>query len=165
VTIEKVHIPDLGHSDTVDVIELCVKPGDIIKVDQSLAVLESAKASMEVPSPFAGKVVSVQLKLGDKVLSGTLVAEIETTAASIPATPTTTIVEIQPVAITVATVAPVPAPAQVSAPISTVAVALMSKSGDSDPCDIYAGPAVRKLARDLGVELKDSSPAAHGNAS
>lgn len=155
MTIEKVHIPDLGHNDTVDVIELCVKPGDIIKVDQSLAVLESAKASMEVPSPFAGKVVSVQLKLGDKVLSGTLVAEIETAAASIPA-PSTAIVEIQPVAITAAAVAPVPAPAQVSAPISTdVAVALMSKSGDSDPCDIYAGPAVRKLARDLGVELKD----------
>ncbi|HQQ62580.1 MAG TPA: hypothetical protein PLF22_03305, partial [Pseudomonadales bacterium] len=82
-------IPDLGSADAVDVIELCVKPGDTVQVDQSLVVLESAKASMEVPSTCAGKVLELTVKIGDKVNSGAVVAVIETAAAESATPPTT----------------------------------------------------------------------------
>jgi pyruvate/2-oxoglutarate dehydrogenase complex dihydrolipoamide acyltransferase (E2) component len=64
VAKEAVIIPDLGSDDAVDVIELSVKPGDTVTVDQSLVVLESAKASMEVPSPLAGRIAGVDGKSG-----------------------------------------------------------------------------------------------------
>ncbi|TXH52114.1 MAG: biotin/lipoyl-binding protein, partial [Cellvibrionales bacterium] len=79
---ESVVIPDLGNADDVDVIELSVKPGDVVVVDQSLIVLESAKATMEVPSSVAGTVLALTVKVGDKVKSGAVIAEIETAAAS-----------------------------------------------------------------------------------
>ena len=71
---EAVIIPDLGSDDAVDVIELSVKPGDTVKIDQSLIVLESAKASMEVPSPIAGRIIELTVKIGDKVNSGSVIA-------------------------------------------------------------------------------------------
>lgn len=89
---ELVVIPDLGNADDVDVIELSVKPGDVVVVDQSLIVLESAKATMEVPSSVAGTVLALTVKVGDKVAGGTVIAEIETVAvnASAPAVMVTT---------------------------------------------------------------------------
>ena len=67
---ETIKIPDLGGGDGVEVIEVCVAVGDQVEVEDSLLVLESDKASMEVPAPKAGKVVSISLKVGDSVGEG-----------------------------------------------------------------------------------------------
>ncbi len=157
---EKVIIPDLGSADAVDVIELCVKPGDKIVVDQSLVVLESAKASMEVPSSCAGTVVELTVKVGDKVNSGAVIAIVETAAEASPKPPALAAAEITPAAtVSAATPAqPLPSiqdssaatsPAENQSPVESPSP--VAKSGT----EIYAGPAVRKLARELGVELRD----------
>nr|MBP6270571.1 dihydrolipoamide acetyltransferase [Rhizobacter sp.] len=66
----EVKVPDIGDFKTVDVIELLVKPGDIVKAEQSLITVESDKASMEIPSSHAGVVREMKVKLGDKVSEG-----------------------------------------------------------------------------------------------
>lgn len=156
---ESVAIPDLGNADDVEVIELSVKVGDTVAVDQSLIVLESAKATMEVPSSAAGKVLALTVKVGDKVTSGTVIAEIETTASAEPA-PTSA--------------APAPAvaeekvekrvePVVAKQPVATLPTAMPSTEQPQansvkttkSTTEIYAGPAVRQLARELGVELHD----------
>ncbi len=72
-----VKVPDIGDFQDVPVIEVLVKPGDVVKVDQSLITLESDKATMDVPSPVAGEVAEVVAKVGDKVSMGTLIARVE----------------------------------------------------------------------------------------
>ena len=72
-----VNVPDIGDFKDVPVIEVLVKPGDVVKVDQSLVTLESDKATMDVPSPIAGKVADVVTKVGDKVSMGVLIARID----------------------------------------------------------------------------------------
>lgn len=142
---ESVIIPDLGSDDAVDVIELCVKPGDTVKIDQSLVVLESAKASMEVPSSVAGRILELTVKVGDKVNTGAVIAWVETDAAAVS----------EPEA------APVVAekPAVVEKTVLAEKVAVTATLTTKTDADIYAGPAVRKLARELGVELRDISAA------
>lgn len=76
--LEKVYVPDVGEAAEVEVVELLVAEGDTISVDDSLLVLESDKASMEVPSPIGGKVVTIGVAIGDTVEEGTLLFEIET---------------------------------------------------------------------------------------
>ena len=163
---ELISIPDLGSGDEVDVIELCVKPGDSVVIDQSLIVLESAKASMEVPSTVAGRIISLSVKVGDKVLSGTVIAEIETDAPSKKvAEPTAEISTplIQPTAgAQITTDAQPTADTQITAQVTlshttaqtTVAVATSTAAATTSHA-LYAGPAVRKLARELGIELQD----------
>ena len=72
-----VSVPDIGDFKDVPVIEVLVKPGDVVKVDQSLVTLESDKATMDVPSPIAGTVADVVTKVGDKVSMGVLIARID----------------------------------------------------------------------------------------
>ena len=147
-------VPDIGSDSGVPVIELLVKVGDTIKKDQGLVTLESDKATMEVPSPFAGTVRELMVKVGDAITTGALVAMIEVveTAAAAPAA-----------AAAVASAAPAPAksaaveavaPAPVAAP--TVA-APVPPALDADallPGALpYASPAVRVFARELGVDL------------
>ena len=72
-----VKVPDIGDFKDVPVIEVLVKPGDVVKLDQSLITLESDKATMDVPSPVAGEVAEVMAKVGDKVSMGTLIARVE----------------------------------------------------------------------------------------
>ena len=75
-----VKVPDIGDFKDVPVIEVLVKPGDVVKVDQSLITLESDKATMDVPSPVAGQVAEVVAKVGDKVAMGTLIARLDSAA-------------------------------------------------------------------------------------
>ncbi len=86
-----VKVPDIGDFQDVPVIEVLVKPGDVVKVDQSLITLESDKATMDVPSPVAGEVAEVMAKVGDKVSMGTLIARVESaqgeTAQGVAASP------------------------------------------------------------------------------
>ncbi len=77
-----VKVPDIGDFNDMPVIEVLVKPGDVVKVDQSLITLESDKATMDVPSPVEGAVAEVLAKVGDKVSMGTLIARIEAAAGT-----------------------------------------------------------------------------------
>lgn len=89
MSIEEVRIPDLGGADEVEVIEISVSPGDSVEQEQSLIVVESDKATVELPSPAAGTVQEIKVKVGDKVTQGDLVALLETgqSAAAEPAPP------------------------------------------------------------------------------
>lgn len=99
----QVEVPDIGDFESVEVIELLVKPGDEVKVEQSLITVESDKASMEIPSSAAGKVVELRVKIGDKVSKGTVIVTIEAAAAGASAGASSAL-------------APAPAPAQASVP-------------------------------------------------
>ena len=81
MAIEIITIPDLGGADSVEVIELCVSVGDSVEQEESLVVLESDKASMDVPSPFDGAVVKYLVAEGDTVKVGDAIAEVETAAS------------------------------------------------------------------------------------
>jgi pyruvate/2-oxoglutarate dehydrogenase complex dihydrolipoamide acyltransferase (E2) component len=84
----EVKIPDIGDFEEVSVIEVMVKPGDTIKPEDPLITLESDKATMDVPSPAAGKVKDVKLKVGDKIKQGSLILLLETAeVAEAPAAP------------------------------------------------------------------------------
>lgn len=144
----KVDIPDIGDAKDVEVIEICVSNGDDIEQDDALIVIESDKASMEVPSPVAGKVISIAVSLGDLVNTGDPVLELDA--------------EEQPAAIESKTSEPVeqvaPAPEvgrEVLEPSSppTKEARKKTQTPDAQAERIYAGPAVRRLARELGVDL------------
>ena len=76
----EVKVPDLGDFKEIEVIEVLVKPGDTVSKEQSLITLESDKATMEIPSPAAGKVAQLKLKVGDKVSRGSLILMLEAPA-------------------------------------------------------------------------------------
>ena len=75
--VEKVTVPDIGDFDTVDVVEVLVTGGDTVGVEDPLITLESDKATMDVPSPLAGRVVDVKVRAGDKVASGAVILTLE----------------------------------------------------------------------------------------
>ena len=70
-------VPDIGDFDNVEIIEILVKPGTVIKKNDPIVTLESDKSSVEVPSPFSGKILSLKVKIGDKVSKGSVLAVIE----------------------------------------------------------------------------------------
>lgn len=141
--VEKVTVPDIGGAEGVDIIEVAVAVGDKVGEGDSIIVLETDKASMEIPAPKAGTVKSVAVKEGDKVSEGDLILELETEATTVaapaPSAPAAA-PEAKPAAST-------PAPAKADAPVDSSAV-LSSPSKK-----VHAGPAVRMLARELGVDL------------
>src|SRR5947207_1989780 len=113
MSLVEVKVPDIGDFKEVEVIEVLVKPGDRVAVDQSLITVESDKASMEIPSNQAGVVKELKVKIGDKVSKGTPLLVLEGQGASAPAS---------------APAAATPAPAAPSAPAPTAA----SFSGTAD---------------------------------
>ena len=138
--LQDILVPDIGDFAEVEVIELLVKVGDTVKVEQSLLTVESDKASMEIPSSHAGVIKELKVKLGDKVAKGSLVAVIEASGALAPAAPSA------PVA-----AAPAAAPAPtVAAAAPTMAVAAVTPGAGKKS---HASPSVRKFARELGVDL------------
>jgi pyruvate dehydrogenase E2 component (dihydrolipoamide acetyltransferase) len=139
-----VRVPDIGDFKDVAVIELLVQVGDAIKVEQSLFTVESDKASMEIPSPLAGRLKELKVKVGDKVNIGDLVAVIEGAAPVTGAAPA-------PVAAAPST-APTPAPAAVPAPAASMPA---HQPGSPTPGLPHASPSVRKFARELGVPLAE----------
>ncbi len=148
-TQEQVAVPDIG-ADSAEVIELCVAAGDEVAEGDSLIVLETDKASMEVPSPLAGKVLSLSIQVGDQASQGTPILELEVQAKSqAPA---------KPAAASPAPHAPAaPAASGVTAPQPELPTPLQTSASDSDgeKDSVYAGPAVRRLAREFGVSLND----------
>jgi pyruvate dehydrogenase E2 component (dihydrolipoamide acetyltransferase) len=138
-------VPDIGGAEGVDVIEVCVKVGDEIAEGASLLVLESDKASMEIPADVSGKITSLNIKVGDKVSAGHLIGTVQVAGGQ-------------------AVTAPVAAPPS-SVGVSTPASAVATTAQSSEPQlataevvttgDVYAGPAVRKLARQMAVDLAE----------
>jgi len=157
--IKDILVPDIGDFDGVEVIEILVSAGDQIAVEDPLVSLESDKAAMEIPSPYAGTVKEVKVKMGDKVSEGSLLITMETSGAgataetesktkaaeSAPASSTAT--ETKP-APTAAPVAATPAPvATRPSPTATVSI------NQEDFRKAHASPSVRKFARELGADL------------
>ena len=145
---QQVHVPDIGSSGKARVIELYVKSGDHIEADQSLLTLESDKASMEIPSPATGVVESVAIKLNDEVGTGDLILtlKVQGAAAATPAAAPTTPTE--------PTKAATPAEAdRKPAPTAQTEAAKPVGAPSRDGTKVHAGPAVRQLAREFGVEL------------
>ena len=151
-------IPDLGGSSQVEVIELMVQAGDQVSADQGVLVLETDQATMEIPAEQAGVITKLLVKVGDKVSTGDAFAELDasdTTAQSATEKPVAEKPAVEQ-AVTAAAAAPAPAPVvqAASQPVASkapVAVAATA-AGDSDD-SVHAGPAVRKLARELGADL------------
>jgi pyruvate dehydrogenase E2 component (dihydrolipoamide acetyltransferase) len=155
-TIEIIKAPDLGGSADVAVIEVTVKVGDQIAEGQTMLVLESDKASMELPAPKAGKLIKLLVSEGGKVSAGTPIAEMEITSAV--AAPSVTIAA--PVE-SAATVAPTKAAAFVAPQTATVSTSANNELTEAGSDNVYAGPAVRRVAREFGVDLarvKGSGP-------
>jgi pyruvate dehydrogenase E2 component (dihydrolipoamide acetyltransferase) len=138
--VAEVKVPDIGDFKDIPIIEILVKPGDAVKPEDPLITLESDKATMDVPSPFGGTVQDLKVKVGDKVSEGAVVLTLATGGAAVAA--------------------PAATPA---APAAAAALAAIEKppgaaapSGVTDEAAFglaYAGPGVRKLARELGVDL------------
>ncbi|MDE1965444.1 MAG: dihydrolipoyllysine-residue acetyltransferase [Xanthomonadaceae bacterium] len=157
--MREARVPDIGGFDAVPVIEILVQVGDRVAKDQGLITLESDKATMEVPAPFAGVVKELKLKLGDEVSEGSLIALIESAEGAPAAAPVS------------AAPAPAPAPAPTAekpAPVGGRAVQPgVAPEGDlppqaRPPFDAkivmpgdapYASPAIRAFARELGVDI------------
>tara|TARA_R110002073_G_scaffold138876_3_gene288664 strand:- start:1379 stop:3097 length:1719 start_codon:yes stop_codon:yes gene_type:complete len=150
-----VFVPDIGTDDAVDVIELSVKPGDEVAEGDSLVVLESDKASMEVPSPQAGKVVRMLVKEGAAVCEGDPLVLLESTveaAADEPATGVEATADTPQASKVEPTAQREPVP-QARAEAAAGKAETAPAAATSDDSLVYAGPAVRKLARELGVDL------------
>ena len=139
-------IPDIGTADAVDVIEVVVKPGDTLALEQTMVVLESDKATMEIPCPQAGTVEKLLLKAGDKVTQGTPVLTLLAAAAPLAAEPAA---QAQPAASS-SQESPRAEPPKAAKPAAAPAAAVTQALSNAQA---HAGPAVRKLARELGVDL------------
>ncbi|MEM4987473.1 dihydrolipoyllysine-residue acetyltransferase [Collimonas sp. H4R21] len=152
MSMVEVKVPDIGDVSEVEVIELMVKVGDTVKVDQSLITVESDKASMEIPSSHAGVIKELKVKLGDKVKEGTLVLVLEADAAA--GAPASAPAAAAP-APAAAAPAPTPAPAAAEnkpTPAAAPAPAAPAPAHASGGIP-HASPSVRKFARELGVDL------------
>jgi pyruvate dehydrogenase E2 component (dihydrolipoamide acetyltransferase) len=137
-----VNVPDLGTDDEVEIIEVHVSSGASIAKDDSLITLESDKAAMEVPAPEAGVVEELLVKVGDKVKTGDSILKLTSSAAS--SAPAKSATPSKP-AQSEAPAKPASAPAPAAAAPKAAPAAPSGK--------VYAGPAVRKLARELGIDL------------
>jgi pyruvate dehydrogenase E2 component (dihydrolipoamide acetyltransferase) len=177
-TVLEVKVPDIGDFTNVDVIEVMVKPGDTVGIDDPLIAIESEKATMEVPAPQSGVIKDIKVKLGDKVSEGSLILTLEATAAA----PAAADAKASP-APPVSKASPSPAPAAPPAPALHLVTAGSATPANSDTASVpparpapaaaalsaasaapiesdaapahkpHATPSVRKFARELGVDL------------
>ncbi|MBV9700133.1 MAG: E3 binding domain-containing protein, partial [Candidatus Eremiobacteraeota bacterium] len=142
----EVRVPDIGDFKDVPVIEVLVKNGDRIKKNDPLIVLESDKASMDVPADREGVVQDVKVKVGDKVSEGSAIVSLAAGDGAAKEAPAPT----QPTAAPEAKPAPAASPAPRPAPPPSPAPAQEVPTGDGM---VHAGPSIRRFARELGVDL------------
>jgi len=147
--IKTINLPNVGDFDEIEIIEVLIVPNDEVQAEDSIIVLESDKATMEIPSPFAGKIQSVMVNVGDRIREGTAIATIEVAGAvSVAETPA----------------AEVEKPAEVKAPVAEAPKAAAVPPAASKPAapasntersgnQIHASPSIRRYARELGVML------------
>jgi len=160
-------VPDIGDVSEAAVIELLVKPGDVIKAEQSLITLESDKASMEVPSAHAGTIKEIRVSLGDKLSEGAVIAILEvadgaTAAAPAKAPEAEPTPEAKSAPVAKAASSPEPAPTPTTAPQAAPAesprshptASLPPVAANSTHTLPHASPSIRRFARELGVPLE-----------
>ncbi|MCU9950709.1 dihydrolipoyllysine-residue acetyltransferase [Pseudomonas sp. PDM13] len=153
-SVQDVHVPDIGSDSKAKVIEILVKAGDSVEADQSLITLESDKASMEIPSPAAGVVESIVVKLDAEVGTGDLILKLRTQGSAPAAAPAPAAQDSQPVHRVPAGASPaVAAEVNAIASLSAAAAGSAGAPARSNGAKVHAGPAVRQLAREFGVEL------------
>jgi pyruvate dehydrogenase E2 component (dihydrolipoamide acetyltransferase) len=162
--IKQVMVPDIGDYKDVSIIEVMVKAGDTIKAEDNLVTLETDKAAMDVPSPYAGVIKEMKVKVGDKVSQGSLILLLESSdaataqippsppsskggAVAAPATPPTASATL-PTAPATPPTAPI---VQVPVPV-TPAISPFEKGG-AGGISAHASPAIRRFARELGVQI------------
>ena len=149
--IKQVLVPDIGDYKDVSIIEVMVKVGDTIKAEDNLVTLETDKAAMEVPSPYAGVINEIKVKVGDKVSQGSLILLLESSDAA--GAPQKSQPDVQP--------PPAPAAAPVAAPVAVNPVAKPAEAPvipqvlqpAMEGAKAHASPAIRRLARELGVQV------------
>ena len=146
MSTQVLNIPDLGEAEDVEVIEICVKPGDIVSEEDPIIVLESDKAAMEIPTSLGGKVLAIKVSVGDKVGAGSPFLEIEgeegepSDKTHKPAIDSAKAPEVSK------------APSKIEEIIEQPV--LNEPAHDhGNRASVYAGPAVRKLAREFGIQL------------
>ncbi|WP_445937533.1 dihydrolipoyllysine-residue acetyltransferase [Pseudomonas sp.] len=154
-SVQDVHVPDIGSDGKAKVIEILIKVGDTVEADQSLITLESDKASMEIPSPAAGVVESIGIKLEDEVGTGDFILKLKVAGAAAPAAAPAAAA---PTAASDVHKVPAGAHPAVAAEVSAIAslaaaAASVTAAPKRDGAKVHAGPAVRLLAREFGVEL------------
>ncbi len=151
----QVFVPDLGDFPQAEIIEVQARVGDVIAVDDSVITLETDKAAMDVPTTIAGKIVSVAVEVGQSVGQGALILEVEAdpaAAAPAPAPRAAPVVAAQQQAPTQANATPSTAPASRSVPPAKTPASL-PPINEAAFSKAHASPSVRKLARELGVNL------------
>jgi pyruvate dehydrogenase E2 component (dihydrolipoamide acetyltransferase) len=161
----EIKVPDIGDFSEVTVIELLVKPGDHVNIEQSLITVESDKASMEIPSSAAGVIESLLIKLGDKVSEGTAIARIQLAGHSeqslsvgerAQTATATTAIDTDAAAKSTAATSPIKLEAVSTPPQTAMPQASTSHQADAATLLLdkpHASPSVRKFARELGVDL------------
>lgn len=146
-TVKEIKVPDIGGAANVSVIEILVKPGQTVAAEQSLITLEGEKATMEIPAPEAGVVQEIKVQVGDKVSEGSLILTLAPGAGAKPAATAESVAA--PLAASPA------APAVVSAAVPTPAAPAAPAAQTAAPShEVFAGPGVRQMARELGVDLR-----------
>src|SRR5438876_550532 len=143
--MSQVLVPDIGDFKEVEVIEVLVKPGDVVSKEQSLVTLESDKATMEIPSPEDGVVNELKIKMGDKVSKGSPILVMDSKDAPQPEP-----AKAEKSAAEKPKAAPGTAPAVSVAP---TARPVPREPRDETVAKPHASPSVRKFARELGVDL------------
>ena len=152
----EIKVPDVGNVAEIDVVEVLIQPGDVVALEQTVATLETDKASMDLPSSAAGTIQQVYIKPGDKVSEGSLIA---TVLANSEQAGTETPVQhaIAPAEIPVSPPAAEKAPEPVSPPLKQAPEPVMAETVQttSDPSTPkpHASPSVRLFARELGVDV------------
>ena len=146
----EIAVPDLG-VDKAAVAEILVSVGDTVEKDQSIIVVESDKATVEVPSTTAGVIKAIHVALGQNVSEGVALVTIEGESSSAPAAASAPAPKAEVKA------QPAPAAQSVAAPVSEQGADKLTKAQNDANAKVYAGPAVRKLARELGVVLSEVS--------
>ena len=146
-TTKKVNLPDIGDFDSVDVIEILVKIGDLVKENDSIITLETDKATMEIPAPFSGKVTNLAIKVGDKVGHGDLILTLESDSepTEIESEPSVKSKEPEPEVRLEDSTPPKDNPNKLDQKKEEISL-------DTEPKS-HASPSIRKLARELGVSL------------
>src|SRR5690606_9320126 len=154
---QEIRVPDIGSAGKARVIEVLVKAGDTVSAEQSLITLESDKASMEIPSPAAGVVESIAVQLDAEVGTGDLILTLKVEGAPAAAAPAPAQTASQaPAQQPKPAAAPAPAASDANPPVEKIAP--LVEPPKRPAAQVHAGPAVRKLAREFGVDLARVSP-------
>lgn len=149
MAIKEILVPDLGNVANAEIIDIAVKPGDKVQAEDALITLESDKASMDIPAPFAGMVKELKVKKGDKVSTGKLILTMETDATGTEKTkPSSEKQESKPAPAQTTPKEPSKDTIKSEKPVASAEI-----DDEDDESDVHAGPGVRRLAREFGIDF------------